>query len=306
MDVDLAAAESFLEVAEFKHFGNAAAKLGISVSELAERISRLEVSLGVPLVEGDAGGFLGLTPAGWRFLRVVPSTLGAAAGSGTASAGEPVSTLRLAVPAGVGVVPPLFPKALATLGLTLRHAHPRVALEPVPTPFEGLTADLVSGSVDLALAFGASGDPAVESSRLSEIDRVGLVGRSHPLAVKRAVRVAEFARLPMLHPTGLPEEYAAPFLLADVRPLSEADLRDVDASRVALRLLEGSEVAVVPLALTANLPPELKRVGLTGCPRSWYHAQRRRGDERPEVLTAIDLMADFIESVSRAALRAAR
>ncbi len=60
-------------------------------------------------------------------------------------------------------------------------------------------------------------------------------------------------------------------------------------------------MTVVPLALTGNLPPELQRLGLTGVPASWYHAHRRSGDDRPALLTAIDLMTDFTESITRSA-----
>lgn len=109
----------------------------------------------------------------------------------------------------------------------------------------------------------------------------------------------------MIYGRDLPAEYMHPFVLADVRPLSAAKLVPIDASNtahVAQRILQGREVTVVPLALTVNLPPELKRVRLRGVPPSWYHAHRRRDDDRPELLTAIDLMADFAESITLAAL----
>ena len=303
--LDLAEVASFVEVTETRHFGRAAEKLGISVSALTKRVQRLEQSLGVPLIERDSSGFLGLTPAGQRFIQVAPTVMSTAEAARLAAVGIPTSTVRLAIPAGVGVVAPLLPSALGTLELALRHAHPGVSVEQVPTPFPRLTADLLAGDVDVVLTFGASSDPLIESTRLSQIHRVGMVGRSHPLATRRSVDVKEFAQLPMVYSPGLPEEYMNPFVLADVRPLSEADLRRVDASNtahVAQRVLEGPEVTVVPLALTGNLPPQLQRVVLTGCPPSWYHAQRRSGDQRPELITAIELMADFTESISRAAL----
>jgi hypothetical protein len=109
----------------------------------------------------------------------------------------------------------------------------------------------------------------------------------------------------MLLSPELPDDYMLPFVLADVRPLSEATLVPIGATNtahVAQRILLGREVTVVPVALTANLPPELKRVGLTGVPATYYYAQHRRDDLRPELRTAIELMADFTDSISRAAL----
>ncbi|UUZ58909.1 LysR family transcriptional regulator [Nocardioides sp. B-3] len=306
MDLDLTAVESFIAVTDQRHFGRAAESLGVTVSALTKRIQRLERALGVPLIERDSGGFLGLTPAGQRFVQLAPQLIHDVQSARLAATGEAVTTLRLAVPAGVGVVAPLMPAALTTLELALRHAHPGVAVESVPTPFPRLTPDLMAGEVDVVLTFGPSPDPAVASTRLSRIQRVGLVSSTHLMAVRGMVDVREFACYPMLYSPGLPDEYMHPFVLADVRPLSEATPVPIDASNtahVAQRILQGREVTVVPLALTANLPPELRRVGLRGVPDSWYHAHRRRGDNRPELLTAIQLMADFTESITRSALR---
>ena len=305
MDLDLTAVESFLAVTESRHFGRAAGKLGVSVSALTKRIQRLEAAVGVPLIERDTGGYVGLTPAGRRFVEFAPQLVHAAEAARTAALGAPVETLRLAVPAGVGVVAPLLPQALATLELALQHAHPGVTIESVPTPFPELTPALLRGDVDVVLTFGPSASRDVTSIRLSEIHRVGLVGATHPLAFKRAVDVHDFARLPMIYSPDLPNEYMKPFVLADVRPLAEATLVPISASNtahVAQRILLGREVTVVPLALTGNLPPELQRVRLTGVPPSWYHAHRRSGDDRPALLTAIELMADFTESITRSSV----
>ena len=305
MDLDLTAVESFIAVAESRHFGHAASTLGVSASALTKRIKRLETAVGVPLIERDTAGYAGLTPAGRRFLQFAPELLHAAQAAKTAAAGAPIDQLRLAVPAGVGVVAPLMPQALATLELALQHAHPGVGIEPVRTAFPDLTPSLLAGDVDVVLTFGPSPSSDVISTRLSEIHRVGLVGATHPLAWKRTVDVHEFARLPMIYDPDLPDEYMQPFILADVRPLEEATLVPISASNtahVAQRILRGREVTVVPVALTGNLPPELQRVGLTGVPASWYHAHRRSGDDRPALLTAIDLMTEFTESITRSAL----
>jgi DNA-binding transcriptional LysR family regulator len=305
MDLDLTAVESFIAVVDVRHFGRAAERLGVSASALTKRIQRLEAAVGVPLIERDTAGYARLTPAGGRFVQFAPQLLHAAQAAKSAATGTSAETLRLAVPAGVGVVAPLMPHALATLELALRHAHPDVTVESVRTPFPELTPALLAGDVDVVLTFGASPSPDVVSTRLSEIHRVGLVGATHPVAFKHAVDVREFARLPMIYSPDLPDEYMRPFILADVRPLEEATLVPINASNtahVAQRILRGREVTVVPVALTGNLPAELQRVGLIGVPSSRYHAQRRSGDDRPALLTAIDLMSEFTESITRSAL----
>lgn len=305
MDLDLTAVESFIAVTEARHFGRAADGLHLSASALTKRIQRLETAVGVPLIERDSGGYVGLTAAGRRFVQFAPQLVHAAQVAKTVAAGAPVETLRLAVPAGVGVVAPLMPHALATLEVALRHAHPDVAVEAIPTAFPELTPALLAGAVDVVLTFGSSPSPEVTSTRLSQIHRVGLVAATHPLAFKRAVSVHEFARLPMIYCPELPDEYMHPFILADVRPLEEATLVAITASstaHVAQRILRGLEVTVVPVALTGNLPPELQRLGLIGVAPSWYHAHRRTGDDRPALLTAIELMSEFTDSITRSAL----
>lgn len=293
MDVDPASFAAFLAVVECRDFGRAAEHLNLSVGVLTDRVSHLEVALGVPLVDRDTTGFLGLTPAGHRLAGI---------GQVDRRPDQPGPVLRIALPAAEGVVAPLGPAALVTLGRVLQEDHPGARVEPLPTPSERLVSDLLEGVVDVGLAWGESAEPGIASARLSEVRRVGVVARRHPLAVKRAVPVAVFARLPMLVPAGLPEDYLAPLALADVRPLDGANLQHVPPASVPQRLLDGEGVAVMALAQSAGLPPELKRVTLAGCPPIWHHALRRAGDDRPELLAAVAVLADFTESISRAAL----
>lgn len=302
--LDLDAVASFVALAESQHFGRAAPQLNVSVSALSKRIQRLEAALGVPLIERSSAGYGALTPAGRRFLEVAPALLDTADAARSAAAGESSSTLRVAIPDGVGVVAPLLPAALATLGLALRHTHPGVGVAAVPTPFARLTPDLVAGDSDIVLTFGASPLAEVVSTRLSPILRVGLVGANHPLARHRSMDVEDFARYPMIFSPELPDEYMLPFILADVRPVADAKLIPIAAentAHVAHRILQGREVTVVPLALTANLGPELHRISLRRVPPTWYVAQRRADDDRAAVRTAVELMAAFTRSITDAA-----
>lgn len=304
MNLDLTGVECFVTVAEHRHFGHAAQALGVSVSTVTKRLHKLESSLGVPLVVRGPAGFSDLTPAGRRLIQVAPELLRSARVASEIAVGEPGPTLRVAVPAGVGVVAPLLPSALGTLELALRHLYPAVSVVAVPTPFDRMVDDVVRGHVDVLLTFGRSSHPDIESVRLSPLHRVGIVAAGHPMARRRSVPAAEFAALPMIYSPDLPDWYMHPFVLADVRPLSGARLVPLRASttaHVAERLLLGREVTVVPLALTANLPDEIVRVVLRDLPGAWYHAHHRRDDTRPELRAADELMSDFTDSISRAA-----
>ncbi|GAA4481444.1 LysR family transcriptional regulator [Microbacterium panaciterrae] len=295
---------AFLTVVRHRHFGHAAAELGVSISAVTKRVQRLEAELGIPLIERDSGGVIGLTPAGRRFLQFAPRVLEAAQAAQLAAVAEPATRLRVAVPAGVDAVAPLMPAALATLELALSHAYPGVGVVLAPTLFERLDPDLVSGAVDAVLTFGVSDVTGVTSTRLGELRRVGLVPTGHPYTYRRSVPVAEFARQPLLYTPELPPSYMDPFVLADVRPLAEAVLVRLPASRtsdVAGQLLTGPGITVIPAALAAALPSALKRVELDGVPACWYYMHHRSADARPELLAMVALFADFTETITRAA-----
>lgn len=74
MDLDLATVRAFVCTAHERHFGRAAAILGISQQALSKRVARLESSLGVRLLDRDQHG-VRLTDAGARFLPGAEETL---------------------------------------------------------------------------------------------------------------------------------------------------------------------------------------------------------------------------------------
>ena len=302
--MDLIGLASFLAVVRHRHFGHAAAELGVSISAVTKRVQRLEAELGVSLLERDSGGVIAITAAGRRFLQFAPRVLEAAQAAQLAAVAEPAERLRVAFPAGVDAVAPLMPAALATLELALSHAYPGVGVVLVPTVFERLDADLRAGAVDAVLTFGVSDSEDVVSTRLGELQRVGLIPTGHPYTHRRSVPVSEFARQPLLYAPDLPASYMDPFVLADVRPLGEASLVRMPASRtsdVAGQLLTGRGITVIPAALAAALPPALKRVELDGVPSCWYYMHHRASDSRPELLAMVTLFADFTETITRAA-----
>lgn len=302
--LDLAAVSTFVAVVRHRHFSLAAEELGISVSAVTKRLQRLEADLGVPLVERDSGGFLGLTAAGRRFFQVAPQLLQAAHAARRVAAGQPALVLKLAVPEGMPAVAPLMPDAMATIELALSHAYPGVSVTMVPTPFDRLTPYLLDGEVDALLTFGPSPDGRIASVRLGELHRVGLVPATHDFAYRASVDAAQFAKEPLLYSPGLPDEYMRPFILVDVRPVEEAILVPNDATntaQVAQRILAGRAITVVPAAMTASLPPALKAVELRGLPKCHYYAQHRADDSRPELGALLDLMSDFTESLNAAA-----
>ena len=95
MELDLTQVRAFVEIAEQRHFGRAAAQLFLTQQALSKRIQRLEHTLGEPLfVRGTRG--VELTEAGQRFLPHAQALLAAA--DAAAAAARPTSwPLRLDV-----------------------------------------------------------------------------------------------------------------------------------------------------------------------------------------------------------------
>jgi DNA-binding transcriptional LysR family regulator len=95
MELDLTQVRAFVEVAEQRHFGRAAARLYLTQQALSKRMQRLEHTLGEPLlVRGTRG--VELTEAGERFLPHAKALLAAAGAA--AQAARPTSwPLRLDV-----------------------------------------------------------------------------------------------------------------------------------------------------------------------------------------------------------------
>ncbi|MFC4910589.1 LysR family transcriptional regulator [Actinomadura gamaensis] len=77
MDLDLAQVRAFVTTADTRHFGHAAADLGLTQQALSKRIARLESLLGTRLLERGHGA-VEPTPAGHRFLAAARRALAAA------------------------------------------------------------------------------------------------------------------------------------------------------------------------------------------------------------------------------------
>lgn len=303
-DLDFAAVRAFLAVVEHRHFGRAAQSLTVAVSTVTKRVARLESCLDTVLLERGPGGVTGLTDAGRRFQHYAVDLMCSADRARAVARSGALLTLRIAVPAGAQMAAPLMGAELATLEALLELSHPGIRLTLCPARFDAINTALFDKRADVALVAGEPTDPGLAVTRLGRLHRVGLVGATHPYALRTAVYVREFAEQPMLHPIGLAGPYINPFLLTDVRPLARAKLVPVtatSAAEIVQQLMAGREVTVVPAALTANLPRGITRVTLTGAPCCAFTAVYRSDDARPELRALIDLMAGFTDSISQSA-----
>jgi DNA-binding transcriptional LysR family regulator len=187
MELDLTQVRAFVEVAEQRHFGRAAARLFLTQQALSKRIQRLEQALGEPLfVRGSRG--VELTEAGQRFLPHAHALLAAA--DAAAAAARPTSwPLRLDVwghmQAPLRMIRRLLVEAPElTIELSMRRSL-GAALEAL-------------GRGELDACFG----------RVHDLDRPWPVGLAHrPILLERAAVAVSadhpLAEVPLLRPADL-------------------------------------------------------------------------------------------------------
>lgn len=180
-------------LAEVHHMPTVAHAMGTSQSAVSQAIARLEDMLGQPLFLRTAHGMVP-TDAGRRWverfervlaeLRHIPEDIAALAG-----VVEGVVT--------VGALPlarsQLLPGAIAAV----LQKHPRLRIRSLESPYEELTAGLLSGRVDFIVGALRSGAGDAFEDRVLIEDRVALLARrGHPLAGRRRVTDGDLAGYP--------------------------------------------------------------------------------------------------------------
>jgi DNA-binding transcriptional LysR family regulator len=193
-DVETRELRYFVAVAEERHFGRAALRLGMAQPPLSRAIRQLEERIGVRLFDRDRRG-VQLTDAGSALLREAPSALDAvrAAVRRARRAGAPVRRLVLATKAGSSHE---FLQALL-------DAH---ASEPGAVPVEVELCEigeqaglLLDGTADVAVMHRPFDDfTGIESVDLYSEPQVAIVPASHQLARRRSLTMAEVSSVPDL------------------------------------------------------------------------------------------------------------
>jgi DNA-binding transcriptional LysR family regulator len=215
-DIDTRLLRSCLALAEHRHFGRAAAAMGISQPALSRQIALLERVVGEPLFERDRAG-VAPTAAGWALLErargIVDDVDAALMNARSAGRGEH-GHLRLGVIASAQLQ--LLPRVLPRF--TAAHPRVRLSLEEMPST---VSADAVSaGGIDVAIA---RGEPRGEHvghllSATVELGHViAVVHRGHPLAGQKQIGVHQLAHWPLVLSPAADEPQTA----AALRPVTE-------------------------------------------------------------------------------------
>ncbi|MEC3914587.1 hydrogen peroxide-inducible genes activator [Nocardia sp. CDC160] len=183
---------AFVAIAEYRHFGTAATRLGVSQPTLSQALASLESGLGLQLIERSTRRVL-VTGDGKRLLPQAIATLEAADRFVASAAGQGLGgTLRL------GIIPTVAPYVLPTLLPELRRRMPNL----VPHIIEDQTARLLdglrSGVLDAALlALPSEATGLVEIPLYTE-EFVLVLPRGHALAGRENLKPADLDGLPLL------------------------------------------------------------------------------------------------------------
>lgn len=180
-------------LAEVHYMPSVAHSMGTSQSAVSQAIARLEDMLGQPLFLRTAHGMVP-TDCGRRWierfervlaeLRHIPEDVAALAGvvQGVVTIG--------ALPLGRSQVLPLAVAAVL-------EKHPRLRIRSLESPYDELTAGLLSGRIDFIVgALRAAPGEAFVSHALLE-DKAALIARAgHPLAACSRLRLSDLAGYP--------------------------------------------------------------------------------------------------------------
>jgi DNA-binding transcriptional LysR family regulator len=207
--LDLRLVEYFIAVAEELHFGRASERLHIAQPSLSQQIRRLEVQLGVTLLERNSRN-VDLSPAGRAFLREGRKMLNQAqhAIQSTRAAAAPSVTVGFYGSSGSI----LLPNVLRVFG----ERHPSVTVS-VRELLLGSLDDILNGSVDVAFTRLTPEQTELEVEILASEPRVVALALSHPLAGQRALTMADLANERFIINPAVQHEDDPPRWLAEQR-----------------------------------------------------------------------------------------
>lgn len=191
---ELTQLRSFVALAEELHFGRAAARLNMTQPPLSRQLQQLEHVLGVSLVERSSR-FVRLTAAGRTFLADARAIL--------RSSEEAIVTVRKIAQGEGGVITlgfipatsyALLPRLVAFAAAEMTHVQLILREMVTADQAEALRAGQIDAGI-LRLPIDRRGLEAVPISRDPFVVALPI---GHPLALKRALTVADLDRQPLV------------------------------------------------------------------------------------------------------------
>jgi DNA-binding transcriptional LysR family regulator len=198
----------FAAVARHRSIREAAEELRVAQSALSRQIHKLEEEFGVSLFERHARG-VELTSAGEIFLRHARSTLRQV--ERVRSELDALKGLRrgiVKIQSIESLVQHLLPRAIARFS----ERHPGISFDVTVDGTDHVVAAVREGRTDIGLAFYPPAECEVSTVFRMREPLVALMSRSHPLAGKSRVTLAES----IAYPIALPVNNSGSRILIDV------------------------------------------------------------------------------------------
>ena len=246
----------FVAVAEELHFRRAAERLHLAQPALSQQIRKLEVELGVDLLNRTRRDVT-LTPSGVVLLdearRLLHQADAARRAANDAAAGA-AGKLRIGYLADA--VPAVLPPAIARFA----SRHPAVEVRPEALPARRAIEDVRSGRLDLAVVGLPAQTTGLSVTPLGSEGTVAAVAGRHPLSGRSSIPVAELAEVELIL---LPRATNPAFhdgVLAACREAGIAPLfTETTEPKIELSLLMvagGSGIALLPASAASHYSVE--------------------------------------------------
>ena len=194
MNMQIGQLRAYLAVAEQRHFTRAARELGIAQPSVSAHVRRLEAELGTELFDRMKGRIT-LTPAGETllpFARRILADVDAAAEELRSIGG--LARGRIAVGATPSLAATLVPAVLSRF----HAAYPGIDLAIRQAGSVELVAAVEEGALDVALVILPVRHDVLETQALLREELVVAVARSHPLARRRTIGIADLRDVPLV------------------------------------------------------------------------------------------------------------
>jgi DNA-binding transcriptional LysR family regulator len=291
-DFDLRLVRYFVEVAEHRHFGRAAASLRVAQPSLSRQIRRLEQQLGALLLDRTPQGTQ-LTEAGKTFLPAAKALLRSAvrAAAQTRAAAQP-SRITIGYTAGLIVTPAVQ---------ELRRQRPDADVHAIHLDWNGARTALLDHRVDAVVTRVPFPTDQLHVTILYDEPRVVVVPRGHRLAGKESITIDDIADEPMPQIRGSDPAWSA-FWRVDPRP----DGRRAPGGPFIEALEDKFEVIAAgqAVAITAGGPrigalrPDLTTIPLEGVEPS-HVVVACRADDRSRLVAAFRKVAEQLLTAPR-------
>lgn len=247
---------AFVAVAEYRHFGTAAARLGVSQPTLSQALAALEHGLGLQLIERSTRRVL-VTAAGLRLLPQARATLEAADRFLASATGDGLGgTLRL------GIIPTVAPYLLPALLPRLREHMPGLLPQVVEDQTARLLDGLRTGVLDVALLALPTEASGVREIELYFEEFVLVTPPGHELGGRADLPPAALDALPLLlldEGHCLRDQTLELCRAAEAHPGSVGDTRAASLATVVQCVAGGLGVTLIP---ESAVPAETARAAL--------------------------------------------